>query len=132
MDVGVYHEFKKLNANLVLVKGADGATGADGADGADGAAGADGADGADLVNVDYNTEATMIDGMVYTTVNYKREDGTLYLNSVMSNKDTNGCFQTCTLTYYDKVGINIVGITVWTFTYDSNGTIINKVVRNDL
>lgn len=65
---------------------------------------------------------------VYTVVDFKRADNTLYLKSTLSNPDTNGYFQTCTLNYYDNVGTTIINTVTWTFTYDTDGNIITKVV----
>ena len=77
---------------------------------------------------DYDSYATVKDGDVYTVIDFKRLDATLYLKSTLSTKDVNGFFQTCTLTYYDALGTTITKTVTWTFTYDVDGNIITKVV----
>jgi len=77
---------------------------------------------------DYASYASTKDGDIYTVVDFKRNDGTLYLNSTLSNPDANGYYQTCTLKYYDLLGTTVIKTVVWTLTYDANGTIITKVV----
>lgn len=77
-------------------------------------------------SIDYDSYASVEDGSIYTIVDFKRTDGTLYLNSTLSNKNVNGYYETCTLTYYDTTGITIIKTVVWTFTYDTNGNIVTK------
>lgn len=79
-------------------------------------------------SLDYMSYASVIDGTIYTVVDFKRADSTLYLNSTLSNKSEGGYYQTCTLTYYDTTGITIIKTVVWTFTYDTDGNIVTKVV----
>ena len=85
-------------------------------------------DKVDTSLADYETYASVKDGDVYTVVDFKRLDDTLYLKSTLSNKDVNGYFQTCTLNYYDLLGTTIIKTVTWTSTYDVDGNIITKVV----
>ncbi|MFT5872843.1 MAG: hypothetical protein ACI8WT_001781 [Clostridium sp.] len=122
-------------------RGIDGTNGTDGIDGIDGDTGATGTiDQTTLGTInanilantiklsDYSSYGSVKVGDVYTVVDFKRSDATLYLNSTFSNEDGNGYFQTLILNYYDSVGTTIVKTTTWTFTYDADGYIITKVV----
>ncbi len=80
------------------------------------------------ITTNYNVYASTKVGDYYTVVDYKRVDDTLYLKSTLSNANTNGYYQTCTLDFYDDLGTTITKITVWTLTYDVDGNIIAKVV----
>ena len=80
------------------------------------------------ITQNYNVYASTKVGDYYTVVDYKRADTTLYLKSTLSNSDTNGYYQTCTLDLYDALGTTIIKTTVWTLTYDADGKIITKVV----
>ncbi|MGG1482417.1 hypothetical protein ABE402_16315, partial [Bacillus smithii] len=64
---------------------------------------------------------------VFTTVDYKRTDGTLYAKSVLSNPNTEGNYQTRTVTYYATDGSTIVRTDTWTLTYDEDGDLVNEV-----
>ena len=77
---------------------------------------------------DYSSYASSQDGDLYTIVNFKRKDGTLYLNSTLSNKDSNGNYTNDILKYYDTNGTTLLKTVTWTFTYDTDGNIITKVV----
>lgn len=68
------------------------------------------------------------DNDIYTIVDFKRKDGTLYLNSTLSNKDSNGNYTNDILKYYDTNGTTLLKTVTWTFTYDTDGNIITKVV----
>ena len=78
--------------------------------------------------LDYSSYASVKENDVYTVVDFKRSDATLYLKSTLSNTDGNGYYQTCTLNYYDSLGTTIIKTVIWTFTYDIDGKIITKVV----
>lgn len=76
----------------------------------------------------YNVYASNPDSSdTYTVVQYKRRDGTLYMQSVLSNPNSGGYYQTDTLTYYDATGTVQVAQEVWSLTYDSSGKIVSKV-----
>lgn len=78
---------------------------------------------------DYNVVASSpdVDG-IYTVVDYKRSDDTVYLRSTLSNK-VNGRYATVTLGQYDAAG-TLVSTKVWSLTYDANGLIQSKVVSS--
>lgn len=57
----------------------------------------------------------------FTTVEYKRRDGTLAKKSVLSNKNTSGLYTTQTTTYYEADGVTLAGTETDTITYDSDG-----------
>lgn len=65
---------------------------------------------------------------VYTTVDYKRKNGTLYMRSVLSNK-VNGRYTVDTRTYYATDGVTVRKTEVWDITYDSDGNPVNEVLR---
>lgn len=77
---------------------------------------------------DYNVYASTKVGDYYTIVDYKRADATLYCKSALSNVDSNGYYQICTLKFYNALGTTAIKTLTWTLTYDANGTIITKVV----
>ena len=77
---------------------------------------------------DYATYASVKVGDVYTVVDFKRADTTLYLKSTLSNPDANGYYQTDTIKEYDSAGTTVIKTTVWTLTYDADGYIVTKVV----
>jgi len=85
-------------------------------------------DSVDSHLADYASYASIKDDDIYTVVDFKRSDATLYLKSTLSNKSGNGYYQTDTLNYYDDAGTTIIKTVVWTFTYDVDGNIITKVV----
>jgi hypothetical protein len=62
---------------------------------------------------------------IFTTVEYRRQDNTLFLRSVLSNPDANGKYQTDTWTYYDTDGTTVVETKVWTISYDADGDVTN-------
>ena len=78
--------------------------------------------------LDYSSYVSVKENDVYTVVDFKRSDATLYLKSTLSNADENGYYQTCTLNYYDSLGTTIIKTVIWTFTYDIDGKIVTKVV----
>ncbi|MCP1159461.1 hypothetical protein [Bacillus infantis] len=65
---------------------------------------------------------------VYTTVNFKRSDGTLYLKSTLSNPNGNGNYQTVNWKFYSTDGFNEALVVNWTITYDESGVIMKKEV----
>lgn len=77
-----------------------------------------------------NSTATNIDeNGIYTVVTYKRQDGTLYMTSTLSNVNTDGNYLTCTIQEYNDVGTSITKTSVWTLTYDDKNKITTKVVK---
>jgi len=64
---------------------------------------------------------------IFTIVEYKRADGTLFKKSVLSNPDSNQRYQTQTITYYASDGVTILGTETWSLTYDSDGDLVNEV-----
>ena len=134
-----------LNMNVQINGGMQGVKGDTGIQGIQGVAGVDGTNGIDgslyddtLIKesvalntsqlTNYATYASVKDGDIYTVIDFKRSDATLYLKSTLSNKNANGYFQTCVLQYYDAPGTTITKTVTWTFAYDVDGNIITKVV----
>jgi hypothetical protein len=64
---------------------------------------------------------------IFTTVEYRRQDDTLFMRSVLSNPDANGNYQTDTWTYYGTDGTTVVEMKVWTITRDFDGDITSIV-----
>jgi hypothetical protein len=64
---------------------------------------------------------------IYTVVDYKRSNGTLYMKSTLSG-GTSPNYTTDTWQFYDDAGTNVIATKVWTLTYDGNGKIVSKVV----
>ena len=64
---------------------------------------------------------------IYTVVDYKRSDNTLYMKSTLSNV-VNGNYQTDTWQFYDAAGTTVILTVTWTLTYDADGNVISKVV----
>jgi YD repeat-containing protein len=65
---------------------------------------------------------------VYTTVTYKRSDGTIYARSTLKNPDASNNYANLEIQYYDALGTTPLQKVTWTFTYDANGQITSKVV----
>ncbi|TQK41979.1 hypothetical protein FB479_11680 [Brevibacillus sp. AG162] len=65
--------------------------------------------------------------LLYKVVDHKRADGTIYAQSILSNPDANGNYQTLSLTYYNNAGTVALETKSWTFMYDSDGLITSKV-----
>lgn len=87
----------------------------------------------DLINVkltDYSSYASSKDANgIYTVIEYKRVDATLYMKSTLSNIDANGNYQTDTWQFYGTNGATLINTKTWTITYDADGNIISKVVN---
>lgn len=78
---------------------------------------------------DYSSYATSIDDNgVYKIIEYKRDDGTLYMKSTLSNPDTDLNYGTMTWQFYNAAGTSVVETKTWTITYDDSGGIVSKVV----
>ncbi|MGC5328874.1 hypothetical protein [Brevibacillus sp. SYSU BS000544] len=79
--------------------------------------------------IDYSEYASGKDGNgIYTVMDYKRSDGTLYMKSTLSNADASGNYQTMTWNFYNAAGTTIVSTKTWTLTYDADKNIVSKVV----
>lgn len=65
---------------------------------------------------------------IFTIVEYKRADGTLYAKSELSG-GTSPQYTTRTITYYDTDGTTVLRTDTFTLTYDANGDLISEVKR---
>lgn len=89
---------------------------------------------ADIVNLNiklnnYSSYASGVDANgIYTVVDYKRTDGTIYMKSTLSNVDLNENYQTDTWQFYDADGITLLKTITWTLSYDKDSNIVSKVV----
>lgn len=63
---------------------------------------------------------------IYTTVTYKRSDGTIYATSVLSG-GTSPQYTTRTLTFYETDGTTVKTTKVYTLSYDDDGDLISEV-----
>jgi hypothetical protein len=63
---------------------------------------------------------------IFTIVEYKRADGTLYARSVLSG-GTSPQYTTRTVTYYDTNGTTVLRTDTYTLTYDSDGDLVSEV-----
>lgn len=76
----------------------------------------------------YSSYASGKDGNgIYTVVDYKRADATLYMKSTLSG-GTSPKYTTDTWKFYDALGTTIIKTITWTLSYDGDGKIISKVV----
>lgn len=81
--------------------------------------------------VTYSTyKSNQDDNGIYTTVTYKRADGTTYKVSELSNADDNGNYTTQTITYYATDGSTVDKTEVYTITYNSDGDVESEVLNN--
>ena len=65
---------------------------------------------------------------IYTVVDFKRADNTLYLKSTLSNADVAGNYQLATWQFYQTNGTTLALTKTWVITYDANGMTVTKVV----
>ncbi|BAD74830.1 MULTISPECIES: hypothetical protein [Geobacillus] len=63
---------------------------------------------------------------IFTIVEYKRADGTLYARSVLSG-GTSPQYTTRTITYYAANGTTVLRTDTYTLTYDTDGDLISEV-----
>lgn len=63
---------------------------------------------------------------IYTQVDYKREDNTLFMRSVLSG-GTSPQYTTRTITIYDTDGTTVLQTITHTLTYDSDGNIVSEL-----
>lgn len=67
---------------------------------------------------------------IYTTVTYKRADGTTYKVSELSNANDNGNYTTQTITYYAADGVAVDKTEVYNITYNADGDVESEVLTN--
>jgi len=104
---------------------------ADTVDGQHASAFATAAQATDLIKKtsNYRSYASSKDGVgIFTVVEYKRTDATLYMRSTLSTPDGNGNYTKATWQVYNDAGTTLVDTIVWTLGYDANGDLISKVV----
>ena len=78
----------------------------------------------------YNSYASSKDDNgVFTIVQYKRANDTLYMKSTVSNPDADGNYQTNIWELYNDTGVTVTDTITWTITYDADGDILSKVVN---
>lgn len=65
---------------------------------------------------------------IYTVVEYRRKDGTLYMRSSLSNEVGKGRYGAVTLSYFDEAGITKLHDVKWELGYDINRKIVSKRV----
>lgn len=65
---------------------------------------------------------------IYTKIEFKRQDDSLYMMSLLSEPNIEGQYTKATWTFYQEDGISDVLTKVWTITYDANGIPIAKEV----
>ncbi|KXG09956.1 hypothetical protein AT864_01516 [Anoxybacillus sp. P3H1B] len=63
---------------------------------------------------------------IFTTVEYKRPNGTLYAKSVLTG-GTSPQYTTRTITYYDTDGTTVLRADTYTLVYDADGDLISEV-----
>lgn len=63
---------------------------------------------------------------IYTVVDYKRSDGTLYMKSTLSG-GTSPNYATDTWRFYDDSGATVIKTITWTLAYDTDGNVIDAV-----
>ena len=75
-----------------------------------------------------NSYASVVDANgIYTVIDYKRANGTLYMKSTLSG-GTSPNYTTDTWKFYDSAGTTVIATKTWTIAYDANGKITSKVV----
>lgn len=81
--------------------------------------------------ITYSTYKSNLDANgIYTTVTYKRADGTTYKVSELSNVDDNGNYTTQTITYYEADGVAVDKTEVYNITYNAEGNVESEVLTN--
>ena len=66
---------------------------------------------------------------VFTTVTYKRADGTVLKTSVLSDADSSGNYTKQTVTYYGLDGSTIDTTEVYTIAYDDAGDVVSEILN---
>jgi hypothetical protein len=95
---------------------------------AGGGTNADTLDGRHLYELDqYNMFRSAKDSNgIFTQIDYKRYDGTLFARSVLSG-GTSPSYTTRTVTYYDTDGTTVLDTVVYTISYDGDGDVSSEV-----
>lgn len=68
------------------------------------------------------------DNGIFTVVEYKRADNTLYMKSTLSNPDAEGNYANITWEFYNTDGTEVIKTIVWNIAYDEDGDIVSKEV----
>lgn len=63
---------------------------------------------------------------IYQTVKYFRPDGTLYMQSELSNRIGTRQYKNITLSYYDVTGNNLLYSVTWDLSFDINSTLVSR------
>lgn len=69
---------------------------------------------------------------IYTVVEWKRTDNTMYRKSTLSNADAEGNYQTQTIEFYDVDGTTLLKTQVWELTYDDNGNVSSETIQSEV
>jgi hypothetical protein len=64
---------------------------------------------------------------IFTVVDIKRFDGTLFQNSTLSNPDVKNNYQTEVIKTYDRDGVTVLGTVTFTVAYDAGGDMTSRV-----
>lgn len=67
---------------------------------------------------------------VYTRLEYKRKDGTLYMSAMLSNPNAQNRFTTVTAEYYNSDSSKVIRKELWALAYDVDGRAISKVLQS--
>lgn len=77
----------------------------------------------------YNQYASSKDeNGIFTVVEYKRNDSSLYMKSILSNADEEGNYRTMAWNFYDDTGVSSVDLVEWIISYDEEGSIVSKEI----
>jgi hypothetical protein len=78
----------------------------------------------------FNITALDLDSatMTWKTVNYKRSDGTLYLQTLLQNFDARGYYRRLIINFYNTSGTDIVDTKVYALDYDTNGLLYQRTL----
>ncbi|HDR7872380.1 TPA: hypothetical protein QCY10_000127 [Bacillus mobilis] len=66
---------------------------------------------------------------IFSIVECKRKDGTIFRKQILSDPDTNGNYRKQTINFYDESGTKIIGTDVYVITYDADGDVISEVLQ---
>lgn len=79
------------------------------------------------IDNDFSAEMYDIDlDGIYQTVKYFRSDGTLYMQSELSNHTGTRQYKNVTLSYYDNTGTKLLYSVTWELEFDINSTLISR------
>lgn len=78
----------------------------------------------------FNVESKNFDSgsRVYSEVNYKRRDGSLYAKTALSAKNAQGYFSRMRIDYYNTAGTHVVDSRIWALSYDQMGNVTEKIL----